>query len=240
MENIPTPGFPASSGFFSTSDFPLSPELSISPQNNVDLVGIIKNIITETDNETLKNYMDTGINYLKNLVKNINIPQTTPQSIPQTTPQPKIENFSSSNVNSNLLYNYLLLLMKDLYSKGLINTNDINTIKLNLESKKITINNAIMSLEKVKKASDNYNPGTNYNIQNELPAEFLTPLGNKIANDWSNDYTILNTNKWQVPTPRPPVCINNSPCKVCPLDSSPYSISLQQWDDARYVLQKPN
>ena len=35
--------------------------------------------------------------------------------------------------------------------------------------------------------------------------------------------------------PRPPVCINTMPCKVCPSDSSSYPVNLKQWDDSRYV-----
>jgi hypothetical protein len=79
----------------------------------------------------------------------------------------------------------------------------------------------------------------NYNIPSELPQDFYKPIGEKIANDWSKDYTILDTNKWQVPMPRPPLCINNAPCTICPLETSGYSTNLQQWDESRYVLQKP-
>ena len=74
-------------------------------------------------------------------------------------------------------------------------------------------------------------------IYNELPDDFYTPIGDKIANDWENSYTILNTNKWQVPVIRPPVCINNTPCDVCPSQSSSSMVSLKEWDDSRYITQ---
>jgi hypothetical protein len=33
----------------------------------------------------------------------------------------------------------------------------------------------------------------------------------------------------------PPVCINNSPCMVCPSDSSNYPVNLKQWNDSLSV-----
>ena len=46
---------------------------------------------------------------------------------------------------------------------------------------------------------------------------------------------MLNTNKWQVPMPRPPVCINTSPCKVCPDTDDTYPVKLAHWDNSRKV-----
>ena len=86
----------------------------------------------------------------------------------------------------------------------------------------------------------NNNLKPNYNIENNLSSEFYTPLGDGISNSWNSDYVILNTNKWQVPMARPPVCINNSPCKVCPMNTSSDSLNLQEWDNSRYVLQNPS
>ena len=118
------------------------------------------------------------------------------------------------------------------YNK-VLNDIDLKNIKLKLDSKLFTLEEIILQLENLKSQIT-----INTNITNDLPQDFFKPIGDKVPNDWENDYTILNTSKWQVPMPRPPVCINNSPCRVCPTDSSNY-INLQQWDDARYVLQKP-
>jgi hypothetical protein len=73
---------------------------------------------------------------------------------------------------------------------------------------------------------------------NEMPVDMYVPIGNKIANNWStdNEYAILNTNQWQVPIPRPPVCINTEPCKVCPSDGTSY-LTLKNWDNARVVSE---
>ena len=69
----------------------------------------------------------------------------------------------------------------------------------------------------------------------DLPADYYKPLGDKIANQWDNEFTILNTDKWQVPHSRPPVCISNGPCKVCPSDTVRYPVNLKDWDDSRVV-----
>jgi hypothetical protein len=142
--------------------------------------------------------------------------------------------------NSKIASRYFESLMSDLVEKGLIDVNDIENIKLKMSSKLLTMEEVISSLETIKKEGK---PRVNRvdgkikddNIYNELPSDFYSPLGDKIANEWENDYSILNTNKWQVPMPRPPVCINTMPCKVCPTDSSNYPVNLKQWDDARYV-----
>ena len=71
---------------------------------------------------------------------------------------------------------------------------------------------------------------------NELPTNMFVPIGDKVANEWAidNEYTILNTSQWQVPMPRPPVCINTQPCKVCPTEESAYGpLPLKNWDSAR-------
>ena len=35
--------------------------------------------------------------------------------------------------------------------------------------------------------------------------------------------------------PRPPVCINTSPCKVCPNTEDTYPVNLADWDNSRKV-----
>jgi hypothetical protein len=71
---------------------------------------------------------------------------------------------------------------------------------------------------------------------NELPEEFLRPIGEGVGK-WSDEgYTILNTDKWRVPMPRPPVCISSSkPCEPCPLMTDGYPLNLGEWDRARKI-----
>jgi len=70
------------------------------------------------------------------------------------------------------------------------------------------------------------------NIYNELDAELSKPIGLDIANKWESQYSILNTDKWKVPTSKPPVCVNTAPCQVCPSTYSGY-VDLSTWDTSR-------
>ena len=107
---------------------------------------------------------------------------------------------------------------------------------IKLQSKLITINEAIVGLEKIKASTK---PKTKLDTgdfaYSELPPSFYKPLGNSELSKWDNEYSILSTDKWQVPMPRPPVCINNSPCKVCPSVADSYPVNLQDWDSSRKV-----
>ena len=139
--------------------------------------------------------------------------------------------------NNTIASRYFEDLIADLVEKGLIDTTDVENIKLKTRSKLLTIEEVISSLETIKvEGKTRVNRKINNDtIYNELPSDMSIPIGDKIANDWDNEYTILNTNKWQVPMARPPVCINNTPCNVCPIDSSNSYINLKQWNDSRYV-----
>lgn len=137
---------------------------------------------------------------------------------------------------------YLEALLIDLNERELIDMNDIENIKIKLKSRLLTLDEVISSLETLKKEGKGKVKPKEHKSKddrdyNELPSDFLEPIGDKIANEWANEYSILNTDKWKVPTMRPPVCINNSPCKVCPSDSSTYPVSLMKWDDSRKVSQ---
>jgi hypothetical protein len=149
---------------------------------------------------------------------------------------------TQNTANDELVLKYFNSLLVDLKEKELLNEADITNIKLKLKSKLLSMNEVIGSLEQLKKDGITQNKITNNKVKNdmiynELPNDFYTPIGDKIANDWENSYTILNTNKWQVPVIRPPVCINNTPCAVCPSQSSSSMVSLKEWDDSRYVTQ---
>ena len=146
------------------------------------------------------------------------------------------------NANGKIAAKYFESLLKDLNEKGVLDASDIENIQLKMRSKLLTVEEVISSLEMLKKEGKSKVRSKDGKVKDdrvysELPSDFYSPLGDKIANEWDNDYTILNTNKWQVPMPRPPVCINTAPCKVCPTDSSNYPVNLKQWDDSRYVTQ---
>ena len=140
-----------------------------------------------------------------------------------------------SPADSIIANKYFESLISDLENKGIIDNAEINNIKTKIRSKLLTLDEVIASLEILKKEGNSNKIVKNDREYSELPSEFYDPLGNKIANNWDNEYTILNTNKWQVPMARPPVCINTSPCKVCPSASSNYPVNLKEWDDSRSI-----
>ena len=72
----------------------------------------------------------------------------------------------------------------------------------------------------------------------ELPKEMTKPLGSyddTMTNKWNHGYTYLNTDKWSVPMVRPPVCINTTPCNVCPSNTSGYPVNLMDFDNSRKI-----
>jgi hypothetical protein len=141
--------------------------------------------------------------------------------------------YQSNITNNDKLIKYFMLLFNNLQKNNLINQKDINLLKLKIESGVITIPDGIKFLEYI------YNNSNikiqNDNIYNELSQDFYKPIGDKIANEWQNDYAILNTDKWTVPMKQPPVCINSTPCKVCDFDMGSNYIPLKNWDNSRYV-----
>ncbi len=144
--------------------------------------------------------------------------------------------------NGKIASKYFEALLTDLNERGVLDVSDIENIQLKMRSKLLSMEEVISSLEMLKKEGKARVRSVEGKVKddkvyNELPSDFYSPLGDKIANEWDNEYTILNTNKWQVPMPRPPVCINTTPCKVCPSDASNYPVNLKQWDDSRYVTQ---
>ena len=136
-------------------------------------------------------------------------------------------------IQSNGNTNYFDLLISDLSSSKIINDDDIQNIKKKIKLNLLTTDEVIKSLETLKQTTSVIKNNTDFKY-NELATGFFEPIGNKIANEWDNDYTLLNTTKWTVPMSRPPVCINSTPCKVCPLDSSNI-VSLKDWDNSRTI-----
>jgi hypothetical protein len=127
---------------------------------------------------------------------------------------------------------YYQTLLNHIYDKKMIDYNDVNNIKTQYNKGLISLEDIINVLEQIK---DNGNVKELNTIYNQTYNNFMKPIGDKISNAWANDYTILNTDHWAVPMKRPPVCVTNSPCKVCPTDSSNYPVNLLHWDNARNI-----
>jgi hypothetical protein len=125
-------------------------------------------------------------------------------------------------------------LINELTSKGILTSDDVDNLNMKIKTGLFTYDDVLPSLQKMKKIGKKVNRNTNTQYS-ELPADFYSPLGDKELNKWDNTYTILDTNKWQVPVARPPVCINTTPCKVCPSDVPSYGTNLGSWDDSRVI-----
>jgi hypothetical protein len=140
--------------------------------------------------------------------------------------------------NSMIASKYYSSLINELNERGVLDVNEIQNIKLKIESKLLSIDEVIASLERLKatsKAKPKSDSKTDHKFD-ELPSEFYSPMGGDIANKWDNNYTLLDTNRWQVPMPRPPVCINTAPCKVCPTESGYFPVvTTKEWDQSRKV-----
>jgi hypothetical protein len=140
--------------------------------------------------------------------------------------------------NSMIASKYYSSLINELNERGVLDVNEIQNIKLKIESKLLSIDEVIASLERLKatsKAKPKSDSKTDHKFD-ELPSEFYSPMGGDVANKWDNNYTLLDTNRWQVPMPRPPVCINTAPCKVCPTESGYFPVvTTKEWDQSRKV-----
>ena len=135
---------------------------------------------------------------------------------------------------------YVSMLIADLLEKHILDKNDVENINAKLISGTSSLEETIMALERLRAIGKPKNVSESKDTQNDmkysdLPSDYYNPLGDKIANQWDNEFTILNTDKWQVPQPRPPVCISSGPCKVCPDSTSGYPVNLKDFDDSRVI-----
>ncbi len=131
---------------------------------------------------------------------------------------------------------YYNQLIRELRSNGILDDVDVKNVTLKLNSKLLTLDEAITSLEKVKEKGIVKDKSVNSDfVYNELPTEFYAPLGKRIVSDWENEYNLLDSTNWQVPMQRPPVCISNEKCKICPKETSPGTSLLKDWDSSRKI-----
>jgi hypothetical protein len=152
----------------------------------------------------------------------------------------KIKSLEDQPVNESL-EKYKNFLMKDLLETGVMDQIDIDNLNSKLQNKIMSIEEAISKLENLKltsKPKKKLNRTKNESDYNELPDDFYDKLGDPKLSKWDTAFNMLNTNKWQVPMPRPPVCINTSPCKVCPeVDATgSHALTLKDWDYSRKVM----
>ena len=157
--------------------------------------------------------------------------------------QQKIKTLQNQPVSDNS-NKYLNFLLNDLLEKNILDNSDVDNINAKLDTNTLTIDDVISNLERLKSTAKPKPNKTRVNTienddskYNELPDDFYKPLGSKEISLWDNQFSILNTDKWKVPMPRPPVCVNTSPCRVCPNDEpmSSYPALLRDWETSRKV-----
>ena len=136
--------------------------------------------------------------------------------------------------NSDIERKYYNSLIIDLLNMKLLTDNDVENINNKLKLKLLTLPEIITSLETLKSTKTSSQVDNSDNKYNELPSGFFTPIGDKIANNWDNDYAILDTKLWTVPMQKPPMCVNNYPSNVSPSSSS-NTVNLKEWDNSRVV-----
>jgi len=146
---------------------------------------------------------------------------------------------------------YYNMLINGLLNKGILSPDDIAKLKLKIDSNLFTLEEMIISLEKLSGIDNHSNEKGQHKstkpnkscksinddiIYNELLPMQMKTIGGEVPNTWSGNYTILNTDKWTVPMTRPPVCINTTPCPVCPSDNNTQNLTgLADWDNSRTV-----
>jgi len=151
-------------------------------------------------------------------------------AVPPNVMEAKLKNFN--------------LLVDVLTEKGTLTEEDYENMKTKMSSNVMTIDEAIDALERLKLASKTVkrkevqpemkNWWSEMN-RSELPLDMYIPKGSLVPNQFSNEFSILNTDKWTVPMPRPPVCIDSTPKDILPMGTTGYPTGLKYFDEARYV-----
>ena len=157
------------------------------------------------------NELKDNISYIKNKLESIpmaNISSIDADcdkkiNIVKTELSNKIETISNNNKNTK--NNYINNLFDLLYSNEIITNNEIINIKTKYNNNQIDQDSIIQYLENKKKLNKQI---------------FLKKNQQNISN-----YDNLLNGKWQVPMPRPPVCINNNSDKINNYDISNSSYS---------------
>ena len=210
---------------------------NIVDYKNYDKSNIVSDMIHKINED--KSYMlsnvSNKINETKsNIVDKINeIKSNIDDKINEEKPIP----IKSNELNETTTVKYMNLLIDDLREHNVLNNTDIENIKAKMNSKILTDDEIIVGLEKLiltTKAKQKKEPESEY-IFGNVSSDLYKPLGNLEIHKWDEGYNMLNTNKWQIPMPRPPVCINTTPCKVCPDTDDTYPLKLALWDNSRKI-----
>jgi hypothetical protein len=135
------------------------------------------------------------------------------------------------NLYFNLLTNSGLLTEEEVYSLT-------NKIDSGLFTPREVITKLESLLNKSKMGKGGYNDWYTELQKSTLSRGQTEPVGkydDTFTNKFEHGYSYLDTDKWRVPMPRPPVCVTNQKCEVCPSATEGYPLNLKEWDSSRYV-----
>ena len=121
---------------------------------------------------------------------------------------------------------YMKMLFDKLNKEGLITEDDIEKMERKINAGIDDVESIIMKLEKLN------NNSMKFSVKDD---EYYKSLGSGISKKWSNKYSILDTKNWAVPAYKPPVCVTNMRCKVCPDTTSGYPVNLMEWEESTKV-----
>lgn len=121
---------------------------------------------------------------------------------------------------------YMEMLFNKLKKEDLLTDDDIKKMKNKLNAGIDDVDSIIIKLEKLNSNS------MKYSVKDK---EYYKSLGSGISKKWSSQYSILDTKNWAVPAYKPPVCVTNMRCKVCPDTTSGYPVNLMEWDESTKV-----
>lgn len=83
-----------------------------------------------------------------------------------------------------------------------------------------------------KQEVNSYDKDYNEMKYTNLPPGYNKALGEPdetVNNQWDQGDVILNTDRWSIPEKRPPVCIQEKECPVCPMQTPGYPINVKQF-----------
>jgi hypothetical protein len=198
-------------------------QLKNSIKNKVDpQVDAVKSIVSESKNKKLR-FNDTELSFIG--------------SSDEKQPEKK----QSNNKMTLKLINVYLNILKN---EKVLTYDEMETLILKLDSELFTPDELLSKLELLMKKTNVKSSEVGYNDwMSQVGKDMLTPQQKRhigendstMNNKWDNTYTLLNTDKWRLPVSKPPVCVSNDNCSVCPSTTSGYPINLKEWDNARYV-----
>ena len=152
-------------------------------------------ILNKNEVDTIRNKLETKITTPSEMIVSLeNLLNTQYNSSPQKNKfEYIIKNISINNINQK----YINAVSNKLMVMGVMTSTENNNLINKVSSGLLTEEEVINSLEKLHLKSLNKNDMK----YNELPSSSMKPIGEGVANDWaSSEYTILSTDKWNVPT----------------------------------------